>query len=391
MLETTLLQQMFGDRFLIEKGATWPSSIQVRHGPLDRLPAVFLQPLLQHTDLLADVYRGPLSFGRGLRSPQTFDTRASAGSLLQLGLTVFMQDVAPALSGAPQFLRDLERELGVASGCARLSAFACAGDDGVSCHYDAEEVISIQLLGRKTFHVAPMDEIPLPYGAQFGPGMVAVENLYEQARDGFPDPAQATFQSFDLQPGSVLFLPRGTWHRTQAQEPSLSLSIVVRPPVLAEALLGWLQPWLLGDARWRLPLYGPVNTQQSALQPLLRELATRLEQGAEQPILSWSATPPIEDTELLQVPGSRLDVIVVSQQRVRLQVTALDQNWRSRTTFDSEIPATLLPVIEWIQQQKTAFSLQRLARALPHIVLGDSRQLLELLVKAHALRQLVPR
>lgn len=391
MPDTALLQQLFGDRLLIEEGASWPSAIQIQHGPLNRLPALFLHPLLQQTALLTDVYRGPLSFGRGLRSPQTFDTRANAASLLQLGLTVFMQDVAPVLSGAPQFLRDLERELGVASGSARLSAFASAGDDGVSCHYDAEEVISIQLLGRKTFHVAPMSEIPLPYGAQFGPDMVAVENLYEQARDGFPDPAQVTFESFELHPGSVLFLPRGTWHRTEAQESSLSLSIVVRPPVLAEALLGWLQPWLLGDSRWRLPLYGPVNSHQGALKPLLRELAARLEQGAEQPILNWSATPPIENSELLRVQGSRLDVSVVSQHRLRLRVSALDQNWRSRITFDSEIPATLRPVIEWIQLRKTAFSLQTLAQELPHPMQGDNRQLVEVLVKANALRQLVPR
>src|SRR3546814_1181467 len=86
-------------------------------------------------------------------------------------------------------------------------------------------------------------------------------------------------RSHEMQPGSVLFLPRGTWHRTEALEPSLSLSIVVRPPVLADALLDWLQPWLLGDARWRLPLYGvagaaglPTRSEEhtSELQSLMR-------------------------------------------------------------------------------------------------------------------------
>lgn len=391
MLETPLLQQLFGRQRFIDEGAVWPSAIRLQHGPLARLPLLFRQPLLQQTGRLADVYRGPLSFGRGLRSPQTFDSRANAASLLQLGLTVFMQDVAPILGGASVFLRELERELGVTPGSARLSAFASAADDGVSCHYDAEEVISIQLLGRKTFHVAPMNEIPLPYGAQFGPDMVAVDNLYEQARDGFPDPDNARFESFELQPGSVLYLPRGTWHRTEALEPSLSLSIVIRPAVLADALLGWLQPWLLGDARWRLPLYGPAQVHERALQPLLSELAMRLSQGAEQPILSWNSAPTLDSTALLRVPGACLSIAVVSPQRIRLQVSALDQDWRARTTFDSEIPATLLPAIEWLQQRHTSFGLQTLAGQLPQLAPGDVRQLLELLVKANALRQLVPR
>lgn len=394
MAEARLIDQLFGAKGLVPEGATWPSAIRVEHGPLTRLPALFQQPVLQDLEQLADRYRGPLSFGRGLRSPQTFDSHANAASLLQLGLTVFLQDVAGSLNGAPAFLRQLERELGVATGSARLSAFASPGDDGVSCHYDAEEVISIQLLGSKTFYVAPMTEIALPYGAQFGPDMVAVENLYEQARDGFPDPAGVTFETHDMQPGSVLYLPRGTWHRTEALQPSLSLSIVIHPPVLADALLGWLKPWLLGDMRWRLPLYGAVD--KPGVQSMLTELAGRLTEDAVTPVLRWNSEPSAEASDLLRVPGSQLvwtqsPAIANALPRLRLQVTALDQDWRQRVTLDSEIPAVLLPAVVWLQQRETAFNLQGLGDALPHIVVGDLRQLLDLLTKAHALRPLVPR
>jgi hypothetical protein len=387
--EVSLLGQLFGAAGLGAEGAAWPSTIRVDHGPLERLPSVLRQPLLHSVEALADRYRGPLSFGRGLRSPQTFDSQANAASLLQLGLTVFLQDLSRVLPGAPDFLRALERELGVPAGSARLSAFVSAGDDGVSCHYDAEEVISIQLLGRKTFHVAPMTEIELPYGAQFGPEMVAVENLYEQAREGFPDPSHVEFDRHEMQPGSVLFLPRGTWHRTEALEPSLSLSIVIRPPVLAEALLNWLQPWLLGDARWRLPLYGAAGA--TGLPTLLDELAARFKDDAAQPILAWHSTPAVDSGELLRVPGSRLRVTQAVPGRAQLQVTVLDQDWRPRVTFDSEIPAALVVAVEWLQSRTSAFELARLSQQLPQIALGDLRQLLELLVKANALRQLVPR
>jgi hypothetical protein len=361
---------------------------------------VFRQPVLKSLEQLAEGYRGPLSFGRGLQSPQTFDSHANAAALMQLGLTVYLQDINSRLPGATAFLRALERELGVAPGSARLSAFASPGDDGVSCHYDAEDVISIQLLGRKTFYVAPMTEIELPYGAQFGPDMVAVENLYEQARNGFPDPAGLIFQAHDMQPGSVLYLPRGTWHKTQASEPSLSLSIVIRPPVLAEVLLGWLKPWLLGDARWRSPIYGELD--QGGLKTMLGELADRLNTGAESSITDWhsaSSVGPADvylGAELLRVPGSQLiwqDVPsgTGSVPRLHLQVTALDQDWRARITLDTEIPKALLPAIVWLKRRKTAFDLKALAEQLPQRGDADLRQLLALLVKAHALRLLVPR
>lgn len=386
----SLLGALFGAGGLAAEGAVWPSAVCVQHGALARLPALFQHPWLHSLDALAERYRGPLSFGRGLRSPQTFDSQANAASLLQLGLTVFLQDVAATLPGAATFLRELEHELEVAPGSARLSAFASAGDDGVSCHYDAEEVVSIQLLGHKTFYTAPMTQIDRPYGAQFGPGMVAVENLYEQARDGFPDAAGVAFTEHEMAPGSVLYLPRGTWHRSEARQASLSLSIVIRPPVLADALLGWLQPWLLGDARWRQPIYRGYALA-TPLQTLLGELAARLSDTAAPAILAWSSTPALESTALLRVPGARLVVSPAAGARARLQVSALDQDWRPRLTFDSEVPGELAPAVTWLQARDTAFELAELCRHLPQIAPGDLRQLLELLVKAHALRQLVPR
>jgi hypothetical protein len=391
MPERRLLDQLFGETAANFDGRSFPSTVRVGHGDLQRLPQLFQQPLLRDVEQLADRYRGRLSFGRGLRSPKTFDSHANAASLLQLGLTVFFQDVAGSVPGSTAFLRQLENELGVTPGSARLSAFASPGDDGVSCHYDAEEVISVQLLGQKTFHVAPMTQIEHPYGAQFGPDMVAVENLYEQAREGLPAPDDAAFVVHDMAPGSVLYLPRGTWHRTEAREPSLSLSIVIRPPVLADALLGWLKPWLLGDSRWRAPVYGERAAHEKALKPLLGELAQRLSEGAETPILSWNAGPSVENSELLNVPSSRISWQTTASNRARIEVRALDQDWRERVTLDTEIPVALLPALAWINQRPTAFNLRQLGDPLPKITPGDLRQLLELLVKAHALRLLVPR
>lgn len=378
MPEPTLLGALFGQAHLD------PSVLLAVHGDPQRLPQVLRLPLLEDVSRLADAYRGPLSFGRGLRSPRTFDAQADAAGLLALGLTVFFQDLSATLPGARPFLHGLERELGVAAGSARLSAFASPGDDGVSCHYDAEEVISVQLLGSKRFFTAPMTQVPLPHGAQFGPGMPVQEDLYPQAGDGFPDPAEAQWQVTQMQPGSVLWIPRGTWHRTEATAASLSLSIVIRPPLLLDALAGWLRPLLLGDVRWRRPLYGAVDAD--TLQEVFGELGTRL-QGAAPEVLAWQSGEASDLQRWLAVPTSRLQVERVGA-RLRVQVQAMDQRWRHRQTLDSEVPGHLVAALDWLAGQHRAFALHALREQAGQVPVADLLQLLDLLGKAHYLRRL---
>ena len=63
-----------------------------------------------------------------------------------------------------------------------------------------------------------------------------------------------------MAPGSVLFLPRGTWHYTQAGEPSLSISIVLDPPAALRCLLDQL--------RLRARPLGSLGSRPAGLFPL---------------------------------------------------------------------------------------------------------------------------
>jgi hypothetical protein len=174
-----------------------------------------------------------------------------------MGLSLYLPDIEAMLPEAGVVLRTLERELGLAEGDARITAWASPAADGIACHFDAEDVFSIQLAGAKRFHVAETPALIHPVGAQYGPGIPPSADLYPQVPAGFPDPDDFAFTEIVMLPGSVLFVPRGLWHRTEADADSLSISIILSPASTADILLGRLRDLLLQDPAWRRPALGP--------------------------------------------------------------------------------------------------------------------------------------
>jgi hypothetical protein len=77
-----------------------------------------------------------------------------------------------------------------------------------------------------------------------------------------------------MTPGSVLFLPRGHWHRTRADTDSLSVSIALAPRAPVDHLIIRLRPLLLQDPRWRRPAYG--ERERERLETILAELPSLL-------------------------------------------------------------------------------------------------------------------
>lgn len=390
-----LLSAELADSF---RRGVMPDKAAATHGALERLPEVLRQPQLANFDTLSRAYRGPVAFGRGLRSPQVFDANASAANLRQLGLTVYLRDIASCAIGGHAFLRELEAELGVAPGSARLTAFSSPHDDGVSCHYDAEEVISVQMEGSKTFYVAPMEEIPQPSGSQFGPGMAASEDMYAQTRGTFPDASRATFNAITMTPGSVLFLPRGTWHRTEATEDSYSISIVLRPPSLLDTLQQQLNALLLQQPAWRAPLYGSreghagANAASDSAARLLAALPHNLSRLHASDLMPRSSDERIaainQASRFRRIPTSIVMTMPRSRVVMALTVTAWDRDWVTRTTLETDAPALLAPVIRWLDQRDSEFTLADVERQFPASRSADLHQLLGLLARAQYLRLL---
>jgi len=288
-------------------------------------------------------------------------------AILERGVTAYLGDVATLLQGAGDFLVQLEAELGIDGGCSRMGAFISPAGNGASCHYDVLDVISIQLVGTKQFNVSPVKEIRFPYGYQYNPEMPAFEDLYPQIRDGFPDYSGQEFTEIDMRPGSVLFMPRGTWHHTRADTDSLAISIALSPPTEMERLLKQLSSTLLQSARWRRPRYG-VSADSAATYDELPAVVSKVvqrEHDAAAPSRRFG-----RDSRYLRDPS-------VSLQEVDAGNGVFDITITGQTVAHIQVPPGTAKVFRWLMQQQGPFTVNSAMHAFPELKLDYFRQIFQ--------------
>jgi ribosomal protein L16 Arg81 hydroxylase len=383
----------------------WPGRAFVAHGSPERLPAFLRASELASVDTLARVYRGKLRFTRG-RAYQKMVAieQVSATSLYRMGLTVQFEDVAPFVPDAAPALRRLEAELGIPTGSARASVFSSPQTDGLSEHFDAQDLFSIQLKGTKRFRFAPVDELPYPSGTQFVPATEPFDFLYPQVSGGFPDPESAAFQAVDMAPGSVLYIPRGTWHATESGGDSLSVSIGLYLPSAADCVLEQLQLLLVQDPEWRRPLYGAWGNG-----PARADAATRLARLIER-LPRDCASLSVDDTiaglrsheerlagiskasRFQKTPHSRLATEPGAQVRGQASEIVLvrlaDPSYGERTSMRLEVTREAAAVFRWIGESRAAFAASELCERFPAFPFEHHRQLLEAAAHAGLVRML---
>lgn len=377
----------------------WPPAPFVHHGDPARLPAALRVPELASLARLFAVYRGMVSFGNARSDSRTLAVpQADPGLLFRMGLSLYLTDIADCIPALNPLLRSLEQELGAPAGCARIGAFAAARGNGVTCHMDAEEVLSIQLAGRKRFRYALAADLANPWGRQLNPGDPCDEALYPQVGGGFPDPKKASFESAEMRPGSVLFMPRGTWHETEADEDSLSVSIIVRMPTALDCALSALRDRLLQDARWRQPMYGAwtAGPSRQAVRDRWAALLgeTRLDGLAlEDAMLGLLAGPDRlphagTDSRYQRRPEARLLLRGGPQGGLLAEVLARDGTGNELRPLRLEVPPAMAAVFRWLAERDAAFSARELLDRHPALPAEQHLRILDALVRGGLLCQL---
>lgn len=386
----------------------WPdkSNYFLVEGDPARLPEFLQCKELSSFNSLMRAHKGQIAFSNGMKSSHMLPIdRVFAPNLLKMGLTIFFDDITPYIPGAVAFVRQLEADLGINEASARATAWVSPSENGAACHYDADDIISIQLRGTKRFELAPVREISNPYGRQHSPESgPPPDGVYPQMTDGFPDWQSAEFQTIEMKPGSVLFFHRGLWHRTYASADSLAVSIVMEPLAAIDCVLEQLRLLLIQDPKWRRPLYGAWGNKPE------REAALAKTEGLIKEIPRIAGLISAEDTIVPTLPADKRLALIDRNSRFQkvpnvgislevhdgsqsdslqwIRIILRDGSTGEQTLSSIEVPREFVEVVSWLASQDAPFGAQTLEAKFPSIPFGEHKQLLENCVRGGLLKLL---
>lgn len=191
-----------------------------------------------------------------------------------------MQDQAIANA-----LKKIREDLGLLTGgsennlCrARSIAYATPAGAGTRLHFDANANFIIQLRGSKRWMLAPNTSVKNPTerftSGAFEMPAALEKQCHAELLDGLPEDASEVI----MEPGCVLFVPRGYWHATEAEEDSLSLNFTFSQPTWADVFTKSMQEWLLNSPDWRAIADGLESADQERKNKAIAQFETLVKQ-----------------------------------------------------------------------------------------------------------------
>jgi ribosomal protein L16 Arg81 hydroxylase len=192
---------------------------------------------------------------------------AEARDVLAKGYTIGVRHAERHDAGlaelAAGFRRDFWAEIDVHAYCTP------GGCPGFGWHYDAEEVFVLQTLGTKEWQLRKNTVNPWPLVETLPADMRHEREIMPLVR-------------CTLAAGDWLYIPTGWWHRTEAAEESISLSVGVLAATAMD-VYDFLRRRLLDSLRWRqrLPAFGGLGAAQESDAVMGRFRALFGELGAD--------------------------------------------------------------------------------------------------------------
>ncbi len=175
----------------------------------------------------------------------------------QKGATLIIDQVHQRIPEISTLASKLSYELGYST---QVNAYCSwSSKQGFSRHYDTHEVFILQVEGSKQWHIYT-DTLKYP--------------LPSQKSNSLVPPEEEAYLSCILEPGDVLYIPRGHWHYAIAKnEPSIHLTVGIHCKTGID-LLEWLISKLEHREEWRssLPLRIKENAINSSIESLIQDL-----------------------------------------------------------------------------------------------------------------------
>lgn len=214
------------------KARVWPGELHVSHHPKPELAPLLAQPELRDIDAFCAAGNDGgihINYTREERFRIELDADpVHAVAQFHAGNTIQILDLKT--DEIRRWHRALDASLGLIPGTTVVNGFTSLRGKGIPWHWDSQEVFVVQVRGRKLWHVAPNDYVDWPT-INGMPTSSPSREMAMQLKAPAPIREPERWQSVEMLPGSVMYMPRGYWHKVEQNlEESLHLVLQVRLP-----------------------------------------------------------------------------------------------------------------------------------------------------------------
>jgi 50S ribosomal protein L16 3-hydroxylase len=275
---------------------TWPHEPFVVHGLETSIRELTQIPFLQSLNSLLNSWPHPVQ----VHLPDVADESSSVNATASDARKLFanhmallfnnVQTLSPVLN---EWLQALARDLGLPTSTqARCMVYATPDGKGTAAHFDQNINFVLQLQGIKKWKLASNLHVENPT-ERYTIGQPMDPELETYASPEMPTEMPTDAQEVILKPGSMLFVPRGYWHSTEAEGEALALNFTFSQPTWIDLLTAALRSRLTLSADWRELADGVTSRNperrklaQQTFDSLLAELVEDLPNWQAQDILA---------------------------------------------------------------------------------------------------------
>lgn len=201
------------------------------------------------------------------------------------------QRISPVLK---TWLEQIRSDLGIsAQTYSRCLIYATPDGKGTAAHFDQNINFVLQINGTKIWQLAPNEHLTNPL-TRHTMGAKPDSEMAGYLEKDFPVAMPKNTQTIELKPGSLLFVPRGYWHSTEAQGEALALNFTFTAPTWIDLFTTALRSRLALSPEWRetANAVGDVNRRDEA-EAYLEALLTGLKEDVSQ----WEASDILNVTD----------------------------------------------------------------------------------------------
>ncbi len=269
----------------------------VVHHPATGLSELRELPLLKNLTTLLHSWPAPIQahLPDVRDEASAIDTTAKdAQKLFDNGMGLLFNDVNQFSPLLQEWVDQIRKDLGLSHHTyGRSLIYATPDGKGTAPHFDQNINFVLQIHGTKKWTLARNRTVQNPM-VRHTIGQPVDSEMMSYLDGPMIEKMPKETLSFELKPGSLLFVPRGTWHSTEAEGDALALNFTFTAPTWIDLFLGALRSRLVLSPEWRETVEG-VSDSSRRLQAEAK--LDSLLSGLGEDLPHWQAADVLNATD----------------------------------------------------------------------------------------------